>query len=363
MNTLVGLNLLDYLATGINKEDPTINAVFSNEKGEGAIANEFEGLYKFINYFTKTDNVQNHKGKTLESIVALFTKLQRRVNEDDSVLLRKMFSLTYRRGNTIWGNALNIKNVFEVYYNNIECYIAENTDKQNLLPDGEFASDDIWELDGGAVFDHDARFSNMNGLLFDGGNGERCTQVIEQYFNAGNYAFHFMLKGKCGVIIRREDGKYWNGNDQEFNGDEVLKWVDDEYINVFDEKDCWNDVFCFLVLPEYIYELTIEFVGIEGSTAYIDYARLFKLPLNPSFTIIIQFSGYAINEKTLHAGINGSEPIGGLNYEKESYFDSAFIIGLSNLVQSKYSNILLDIVRPCGIQPFLEFVEKREEDI
>jgi len=361
VNTREGLNLLDFLATGINKEDPVINAVLSDKNGKGATANELEALLKFINYFTKTDNVLNHKGESLEMIVNLFTKFRRRYNEEDRVLLRRMFALTYRNGDTIWGNVLNLKNIIKLVFPNIECFIAENTNKRSILPGGDFESDDIWTLDGDAVFDYNARFSNMHGLLFYGRNGESCTQIIEEHFISGNYAFHFMLKGKCGVIIKREDGKYWNGNDQIFSGDVVLEWVDDEYINIFDKSDNWDNAFCFLVLPEDINKLTIKFVSIEGETAFIDHVRLFTKPINPSYTIIMQYFGYAINENTLHIGIDGQEPIYGLDYKKESYFDTAFIIGIESVAHRQLLDIILDKVRPCGIQVFIEYIEHRDK--
>jgi hypothetical protein len=120
MNEKEGLNLLDFLATGINKDDPIIKAILSDENGEGAAANEIEEAITFINYYTTTDNVRNHKGKSLEMIAKLFAKLRRRVNENDDVLLRRLLALTCRQGDTIWGNSLNMSHVFEAYFNGIK---------------------------------------------------------------------------------------------------------------------------------------------------------------------------------------------------------------------------------------------------
>jgi hypothetical protein len=362
MNTKEGLNLLSYLATGINKEDPAIKAILSDAEGNGALANELDALVKFINYYTRTDDVRNHKDNSLEMIARLFAKLRRRINESDEVLLRRLLALTYRKGDKIWGNALNLKHVFETYFNNISCYIAENTNIENILPDGEFYFDDIWRLNGGAFYDFEARFSGLRGLLFDGGAGQTCTQTVSRLFPAGNYTFHFMLWGKCGVTIQRADGKYWNANDQEFSGDVVLEWVDDEVINIFDKSDGWDNAFCFLVLLEDLHELTIKFVSIENEPAFIDYVRLFVKPLNPSYTLIIQHSGYKITPETLHIGIDGIEPIPELDYTLESYFDSAFIIGPTGVSHTQAFNSVLNKVRPRGIQSFTEFVEKKERE-
>jgi hypothetical protein len=360
MNRKEGLNLLDFLATGINKNDPVIKAVLSDENGEGAIANELEAIAQFINYYTRTRDVKEHRGKSLEMIVKLFSKMQRRIYEPDGILLRRFFALTYRQGDTIWGNALNMKHVLETHFSGINCFVAENTNKDNLLDDGDFEENTTWMLGGGAVWDYQARFSGASGLVFNKGAEESCTKIIEGPFLAGNYAFHFMLWGKCGVIIQNDDGKYWLANDQFFNGAGVLKWVDYEVVNIFDKSFGWDNAYCFLVLPEDSNSLTVKFVGIEGESAFVDYVRFFSKPLNSSYTLILQYSGYAITAKTLHIGIVEKASMQNLNYERESYFDSSFVIGPSAVSQVQSVLSILENVRPRGIQPFIEFVGKKE---
>jgi hypothetical protein len=358
MNEKESLNLLDFLAAGINKQDPCIKAVLSDEDGEGAAANEVEEVSRFIDYYIRTDDVRNHQGKTLEMITKLFSKLRRRVTETDEVLLRRFLALTERKHDDIWGNALNLKHVFETYFKEIVCYIAENTNEESILENGDFEADDAWALEGGAAYSYNARFSGKRGLYFDGGADETCVQQLERLIPAGIYTFHFFLHGKCGVIIKREDGKYWNANDQVFKGDVVLEWVDDEAINVFEKPDGWEDAYCCVKVPADIHKITIAFVSLGGETAYIDYARLFVKPLNPSYTLVFQYEGYSITDKSLHLGAIGEDPVQGTGYEDESYFDRAFIVGPTGISQSRAFKQVLDIVRPCGIQPFAEFVEK-----
>jgi hypothetical protein len=360
MSEKLGLSLLENLATGIKKEDPAIKAILSDENGEGATANELEAVFKFINYYTRTTDIKNHKDTSLETLAQLFTKLRRRIHESDSTLLRRLCALTYRRGDTVWGNALNLKHIFEDYFYGIICYIAENTNKENLLLNGDFEYEGAWNLDG-CVYDYQARFSGLHGLLFDGTPGS-CEQTVEQVFDAIHYTFHFMLYGKCGVIIQREDGKYWNANDQVFSGETVLEWVDEEYINIFDKPDGWDNASCVIILPEDAHALTIKFVSIDGETAWIDYARLHVKPKNPSYTLILQYMGYTITDKTLHLGVNGDDPIPAVNYDLESYFDSAFVIGPDGSSQSQIFDMLLRMVKPCGIQVFTEFVGKKEKE-
>jgi hypothetical protein len=360
MNEKESLNLLDFLATGINKEDPAIKAIISDENGEGAIANEIEELTRFIKYYSRTDDVSHHKGKPLEMIIKLFTKLRRRISETDEILLRRFLALTARKRDTIWGNALNLKHVFEVYFRDIACYVAENTNQDSILSNGgfEIEDDDTWTLDGGAAYTPDARFSGKIGLFFDGGKDQSCTQELDHFLTAGNYTLHFFLYGKCGVIIENEDGKYWNANDQKFSGDTVLEWVTDEVVNYFESPDGWNNVYCFVVLPEDFHRLKIKFVSIDGETACIDYVRFFSKPLNSSYTLVFQYEGYSVSTKSLHTAADGADPVTGINYEGESYFDHAFIVGPVGVTQSRAFKNVLEIVRPRGIQAFAEFVEK-----
>jgi hypothetical protein len=70
MNEKESLNLLDFLAAGINKQDPCVKAVLSDEEGEGATANEVEAVVRFIDYYIRTDDVRNHRGKSLAACCA-----------------------------------------------------------------------------------------------------------------------------------------------------------------------------------------------------------------------------------------------------------------------------------------------------
>jgi|GEM_PF-2252613 len=355
MNEREGQNLLDFLAGGIDKTDPVINAILSDENGEGAVANEAEGLARFVDYYTRTDDVRNHRGNSLEMLVRLFAKQRRRLLESDGIMLRRFLALTERKGDGIWGNALNMKHVIETYFRNIACYVAESTGETSILDNGDFESEVAWTLGGGAAYSYPARFSGRRGLSFGGAGGESCAQLVDRLVLSGIYTFHFFLCGKCGVVIEN-GGRFWNANAQRFSGDTVLEWVDDEVVNVFESPGGWDNVFCFLVLLEDTRGLAIRFVGLEGETAYIDYARLFVKPLNSSYTLVLLYEGYAITGKTLHLAVDGEDPVAGVDYERESYFDNAFIVGPEGASGSRAFWDVLDTVRPQGIRAFAEFV-------
>ena len=362
MNGKESLNLLDFLASGINKEDPGIKAVLSDGDGEGATANEVEEVARFIDYYVRTDDVRGHLGSSLEMIAKMFSKLRRRATETDEVLLRRLLALTERKHDGIWGNALNLKHVFETYFKEVSCFVAENTGRDSILENGDFELDGAWALHGGAAYSYDARFSGRRGLCFQGRAGEACSQRLERLIPAGVYTLHFFLEGRCGVIVRDEGGRYWNANDQRFRGEAVLEWTDDLVVNVLEKPDGWDDACCYLKIPEDAHAITVEFVGIEGEKACIDYARLFAKPPNPSYTLVFQYEGYVITDKSLHLGVPGEDPVPGNGYEGDSYLDHAFIVGPTGVSQNQAFRQVLDIVRPCGIQPFAEFVEKNVEE-
>jgi hypothetical protein len=349
VNEREGLNILDYLATGINKNDPVIQAIVSNFEGDGAIAHEIEELIGFIEYYTRTEDVRNHQGDSLEMITKLFTSLTRQIQENDDRLLRRMRALTERKGDTVWGNALDIQHVIETFFDTT-VYVCENTGDTNMVPNGDFEEDGAWQLGGEASYQASARFSGRRGLSFAGKAGESCDQTL--VLSEGVYTLHFFLKGTCGVIIRDEEGQYWDGDER------TLAWTHEEVVNRFESAD-WDDFFCFIVLAG-MAQVTVQFSAIEGVAASIDHVRVFQKPVNPSYTVIIPFQGFTIADKTLHLGGGNADPIDTVAYGKESYFDHSYITGRKGSYREEVYKSVLDMVRPRGIQAFIEFVEKAE---
>jgi hypothetical protein len=353
-NSSQGLNLIDYTAAGINTEDEIFKAIFSDDEGNGAWAIELDRVLDFINYYTKTDDVRKHKGYTLEMIVKEFTSFRRMLYEPDSIYLRRFLAITERKKDETWGTKWNIQHVFEAYFHGVNFYVCEITNHidTNFIINGDFETDDGWELNGEALYTSDARFSGKRGLFFNGMQGA-CKQSVQD-LQEGVYALHFFMEGKCGVKIKNSLGKYFDATVRPNNY--ILKWQDDEIINYFG-GNAWQDVFCFIVLPETM-DIEIEFISLVNVDCCIDYVRLFKKPLNPSYTVVVQYEGYLVTEKSLHLGKGKDDPIEDVDYAKESYFDYAYIVGRYGAHRREVFSSLLEIVRPCGIQAFLEFVEK-----
>jgi hypothetical protein len=359
MNEREGLNLLDFLPAGINKNDPVIQAIFSDFEGNGAIANEVEEIVSFIDYYTRTDDVKKHRGSPLEMIAKLFSGLRRNLEETDDRLLRRMRALTERQGDETWGNGANIEHVFETYLDGINAYVCESTNEESLLRNGDFEEDtNDWTLSGGAAYTADARFSKKRGLYFSGAAGQFCFQDLIA-ISDGVYTLHFFLKGKCGVVIQNASGRYFNADEKVLWNEAANPWQTAPITNWFDHDD-WKDAFCFVVLKAETAQLKIKFVSAEGRDAYVDYARYFLKPNNPSYTIVIQYEGYAIEDKTLSLAAGEADPISDVDYGKESYFDNSYIVGRKGALQSTVYKSILDTVRPRGIQALMEFVERTE---
>jgi hypothetical protein len=359
MNESEGLNLLDFLATGINKNDPVIQAVLSDFDGNGATANELKDLVEFIDYYTRTDDIKDHESESLEMIAKQFAKLRRQLEESDTVLLRRIQALTERQGDEIWGNGPNLEHVFETYFGGINAYVCESTNEESLLRNGDFEEDgNDWTLTGGAAYTANARFSGKRGLYFSGSAGQSCLQTLID-ISAGAYTLHFFLKGKCGVIIQNVSGKYFNADETVLWNEAANPWQTAPVTNWFDYDD-WRDAFCFVLLKAGTAQLKIKFVSMAGRDAHIDYARFFLKPNNPSYTIVIQREGYAVGDKTLRLAEGEADPILNVDYSKESYFDHSYIAGRKGALQSVVYKFVLDAARPRGIQAFVEFVEKTE---
>jgi hypothetical protein len=395
-----GQNILSFLASGINKEAPIIKALFfgsGDNNEEGAIANEFADLLEFIDFHTRNNDVRGHirsldeqqeeeknpnsRDTSLDLTVKLFTGERRKVFDSDDVVLRRLLAITERKKDKFWGTGQNMKSVFETFFEGITCYIAEGTSKDNLLGDGDFVNseDETDWVRHGAKITHEARFSKLHGVLLQGADESvelpnTCTTTTGE-LESGGYTLHFMLKGKCGVIIQNGKKRYWNANEQKCTGGTVLQWENDEFINEFQSgkkestKDTteyswmneyeWINASCFIYLSEPT-ALTIQFISIEDSPAAIDYVRLFEKPWYPSYTLILNYSGSNVGAGILHLGIGSKDNIDGIDYEKESYFDHTYLSGAIAVQQINAFYVLLEKVRPRGIEAFIEFAEKQE---
>jgi hypothetical protein len=348
-----GENLRKYTATGIDTDGEIYKALYSNDEGEGALAKELDRLVDFINYYTRTDDVRNHAGNSLELIIKEFTGLNRRVMEKDDIYLRRFLAVTERKKDRVWGTKWNIKHVFETYFSGIEIFIAENTANTDFIVNGDFEeSDEGWDIEGGAEISYSARFSGSRGLYFNRSAGS-ASQSIE--LEKGVYVLHFFLQGKIDVEVKNSAGKYWNMD--------KFEWLDSPSANQF-ESGAWDDRAIFIkVLPDAGDTVKISFIGDAAYVITIDYVRLYRKLPYPTYTVIVKYDGYAVADKTLHLGKGAEDPDPAITwYPRESYFDNSYVVGRIGAYRKEVYFSLLDIIRPKGIKAFVETIEKVSEE-
>jgi hypothetical protein len=347
-----GLNLIKYTATGINTEGEIYKSVFSDDEGNGALAHELDTLVDFINYYTKTDDVRNHKGISLDLIIKEFTNFNRRVLEKDEIYLRRFLAITERKKDLVWGTKWNIKHVFETYFSGIEVFVAENTSDVNLIINGDFEDmDENWNIEGGAEISYSARLSGSRGLYFNRTSGAASQSVN---LERGVYVLHFFLEGTVDVEITNSAGKYWDMN--------RLEWRDNPLVNNF-ESGIWDDQSIFIkVLPEED-SIDIRFIGTKDYVITLDYVRLYRKLPYPTYTVIVKYEGYAVADKTLHLGKGMEDPDPAITwYPRESYFDNSYVLGRIGAYRKEVYLSLLEIIRPKGIKAFVETIEKVSEE-
>jgi hypothetical protein len=348
-----GLNLRKYTATGINVEGEIYKAIFSDDEGHGAVASELDFLVDFINYYTKTDDVRNHRGSSLDLIIKEFTNLNRRVLEKDEIYLRRFLALTERKKDQIWGTRWNIRHIFETYFAGIEVFVVENTSNINLAVNGDFEEgNEGWNIEGGAELSYSARLSGSRGLYIN-----RVSGAVSQSFTLerGVYVLHFFLQGNIDVEIRNSTGKYWDMNS--------LEWLDNAPANKF-ESGIWDDKSMFIkVLPGEEDTVNIKFIGTEGYVVTLDYVRLYKKLPYPAYTVIVKYEGYTIADKTLHLGKGMEDPDPAITwYPRESYFDNSYVVGRIGAYRKEVYLSLLELIRPRGIKAFVETIERVSEE-
>jgi hypothetical protein len=334
-----GLNLIQNTAGGISTGDETYQAIISDPAGLGAVANELDAVIEFCDILTKTDRIENHVNSHLDKSVLFFTGLKRNREETDEGFINRVFSLTWRKGDVVWGTKANIQHVVESCFPAATVYIAENTSDTNLLLNGDF--EDVlgaeWIVSN-SLRTKESRFSKSFGLEMAGA----ATAAQNVSLLAGSYFLHFFMQGEVSV---QNTGLnlYWNMNTGAWQATKTV-WL---FTTVLWEA---KDVFFILPNPGSINIL------FESSAALLDYLRLYKKPKHSTFSVMVVFSAEAKGQE-LFATQGTTDPIAGIIYKNMSYFDSDFLTGPAGASQNTYTAMLED-VKAIGVKGFLEFIER-----
>jgi len=337
-----GNNLIRNTARGIRKDDKTFQAIISDDLGFGATANELDAVVSYCDMYTKIDKVENQTETSLESSVRFFTGLKKNFEETDASYLKRFMAWTHRSGDTVWGTKHNIKHIFNVYFPSAEVFVSENTDGINLMVNGDFEDPAgvEWVMVN-TLITNSARFANESGASI--GTEGSLKQTVS--LSAGSYFLHFFMLGQLRVTIKDTGlNKYWNFTS--------FSWQSAISSKGF-VSSTWDIQDMFFILA---HTADIE-ISIESDTgSFVDYFRLNKKEKHPSFTLLVCFSSASLGE-SLFASSGNADPIDGQNYDAMSYYDSAFLSGVSGSARSIYDS-LLNEVKPCGVMATLELIER-----
>jgi hypothetical protein len=294
----------------------------------------------------------------LEKTLSLFSVLSRTYDESDVSLKRRNLLLYNRNGDTIWGNCRNIIKLFKAFFNSEYVYIVNNTDEitNNLILDGDFEDDnEAWIFDSCEI-NTDACFSGRFGVLLDGDS--KCSQSVN--INTDTvYFVHFFHMGNIAVEIKDNNGRFWKPAAK--NVDEFGSWVNTKQsITLPGNSEEWEAGSIFFISDDLVSSVTISFLGIDDEKTYLDYIRLNKKDIYPSFSLVVVFTGRSSPE-TIGLAPGKDDPIEKVDYSKMSYIEHAHIYGVANLMLISLYTELLEIVQAGGISSYIEILIKEDE--
>ncbi|GHV91996.1 hypothetical protein AGMMS50268_24990 [Spirochaetia bacterium] len=298
----------------VNKEDEIFKALFANPEETGAIETIFNSLEATRNEWCNNSNVYNQTGEMLEKTLSYFSVLERLFEEDDESYKNRNALLFYRNGDTLWGDKWDILGIFKAYFNTDQVFIVNDTNSkdENLFLDGDFEEKNTWEMIG-CHYSGEARFSEGTGILFNTANAV-CRQSVDVDPNS-TYFVHFFLKGNIWVQIRDNRGLYWKADQGEFG-----EWVSSPAFSSFSSEE-WDARRLFILTDGSVNGITVSFVSLDDSIAYLDYTRLFKKGNWSSFTLIASFSGLYTKD-TLTMAPGKDDPVRRRDYSMYGHFSA-----------------------------------------
>jgi hypothetical protein len=125
------------------KEDFTsFNPVTESEDFQcGAVCNELEYAKGFLDYVSRTTDVNDYYGDYLEKVLYFFTGLWRLSGETDTQLRNRFRALVIRYNDPAWITKWMIRDVFRYFFDVGIIYVIENYVLDTLVTDGSFEID------------------------------------------------------------------------------------------------------------------------------------------------------------------------------------------------------------------------------
>jgi hypothetical protein len=291
MGKSVSETLNDLMPAAFDKDDPFYRAFVGDiDTDSGAMTNEIKEVTDFINYYTRTQRVDNANTSLLEYIVSIFAGLSRHYEEPDSYLRLRYKALIERKNSGLWNGKKAIKSVFSYFFAEKGIYLIERYPVYNVLVNGDFDTLESWNYN-----DIDTEFRLIYSRSFEGGSAiyinpsrPNSTGYMEQQIpsvSAGLYEFVFFFSspkkglGDIQYSMRNGAGQYWNGS----------SWVNGLY-NFYQAADVdtagyYRPVQHTVNIPATT-NITIRFKNVNGNGVLIDSVRFGKIS-EPTFRIYI----------------------------------------------------------------------------
>lgn len=358
----IRMQFLQDFAGAFNRAGEIFTSLVTNTKYTGALEQVIQNLVDFATKWVESTKLfAIDDGDETQTGTQLFLSKNALSYIDETkevTLKRKLKAIFYRNGDSLWGGARNIENVFKNYFGIDTIWVAENTQEYgdnattNLIQNGSFAEAVYWV--GENYLDSDARFDGHFGARL---NKTAISQVV--HLEVGTYFLHWMTRGKVSASLSSGLVNYKSDN-----------WKARQLrVDIAVEGD-----------------YTVQFSG-EGD---VDYVRLFKKLDYPTFTVIVQKEGNAIVDNSV--AVASDRILRPINQQGEQVDGFGHLVGdelvknvldyshyynkqdnhqhLSRAVffhsdDSGYSEEiftdLLDCVRPVGVRGFIEIVDRSLE--
>jgi len=273
-----------FMPSAFNKDDEVYKALVADEDSDsGGMTNSIKDVFDFIDYYSKTSRVDDADSVLLESIISIFSSIQRHYSEPDDYLRTRYKSRIERNGNTSWNSCKVIFDVFSYFFDRDHIYLVQNYPVDNLVQNGNFD-----KLDGWTLSTPDTEFRIIYSKSFESGSAlfinpavANSTGYIEQKLSEcsdGLYSFLFFFSstkkgaGDVEFEIRDRYGKYWNADSGVWTTARYayLKTVDDTTAGFYKKIQ-------FLVRLPSSTDVYIRFRNKNGNGVLVDGVRFGKV--------------------------------------------------------------------------------------
>lgn len=355
--TDIGKRLLDNLPPKINRNGEIISALIANKNGNGAIEKMFQYGDTVKKRYAQANNVYNMDGELLDQTMNVFSHFERFYNESDSSFAKRNKSIFVRGGDVTFGTTWNVKHVFEYYFPNAKIFLIDNIGRweENILINSDFEStvaEEIakWTISG-CELNKKGAFSGGKGVYFTTDNG-----VISQSAAVEKDKFYFVtcvVDGKAEISVTGASGDVkelhtiGESIDEKIPSGRTANTENWRFVQFFFKADKNENV-------------TVIVKGETGSK--VDLVTLDKKKNFPCFMIYVWFNSVTYGGNILHLSKTGNDPIPGIDYKKESYFDNTFFSGIvgKSFANDIYRDIL-SMVKAAGTKADIMLITKETD--